>query len=340
MFNGAIVGFGKIARTNHLSAFCSDKLKDKINITSVVEIDKDTREKSEKEFSHIKFYESLDEMYSKEKIDFIDITTPPNYHKEIINWAVEKKLHVICEKPFTISYEEANEVYRKIINSNIFFIPCHQYKYSPLWQEYKSFLKELEDKSKVLLQFNVFRAGADKGLNPTSSPWRLNKKISGGGILSDIGFHYLYLSTWLLGKPNKVTTINYNLAHNTFNVEDSSETILEFDKGVVQINLTWAYHSRLNEAKLISNNGSIFYYGNDHAIKIKNGKEEKIPVPNVSDKSNYTKLYEELFLDFITALEKKDYHKNGLTEAYYTTYLLDKCYESSSTRRTIALLNE
>lgn len=41
-----------------------------------------------------------------------------------------------------------------------------------------------------------------------------NKEISGGGILSDTGFHYLYLSNWLLNNPGRITTINNNVAHN------------------------------------------------------------------------------------------------------------------------------
>ncbi|NCQ19189.1 MAG: hypothetical protein COZ80_05525 [Ignavibacteria bacterium CG_4_8_14_3_um_filter_37_9] len=340
MIKGAIVGFGKIARTNHLEAFQSEELQRSFDITSAVELDTNTRERCRKEYSRINFYESLDEMYSNDKVDFIDITTPPKYHKEIIEWAVAKKLNIICEKPFTLSYREAEELYNKLNDSNILFTPCHQYKYSPLWSEFKSLLDELDKDVKVFLQFNVFRTGADPGLNTNVSPWRLNKEISGGGILSDTGFHYLYLSNWLLGKPRKVTTINHNLAHSSFQVEDTSQVILEYDRGTIQINLTWAYHGRRNEAKLISKTGSIFYDGSNYLIKNFNGKEEKISVPDASDKSHYTSLYAKLFSDFAKEVQKKNFHKKGLQDAYNTIYLLDKCYESACKRKTIELRNE
>ena len=340
MIKGAIVGFGKIARTNHLEAFQSEELQSSIDITSSVESDTNTRERCRKEYSRINFYKSLDEMYSKDKVDFIDITTPPKYHKEIIEWAVDKGIHIICEKPFTISYAEAKELYSNLNSSNILFVPCHQYKYSSLWGEFKSFIDELNDDEKIFLQFNVFRTGADPGLNADTTPWRLNKEISGGGILSDTGFHYLYLANWLLGQPNKVTAINHNLAHNNSQVEDTSQVILEFERGIIQINLSWASSSRKNEAKLISKEGSLHYSGKEYLVKSKNGNDEIIAVPNVSDKSHYTGLYVNLFSEFANNMQNKNFIKGGLKEALNTVYLLEKCYESSQTQKTIELINE
>lgn len=340
MIKGAIVGFGKIARTNHLDAFHSVELLSKINITSAVEVDKNIREKSAKEFENIKFYDALDKLFANETIEFVDITTPPKYHKEIIEWAIEKNLHIICEKPFTLSLLEAKELYKRLNEANILFVPCHQYKYSPLWGAFKSFINELNTDEKIFLQFNIFRTGADPGVNSNSEPWRLDKEISGGGILSDTGFHYLYLSNWLMDKLIRVTTANHNLADNQSKVEDTSQVILEYERGIVQINLTWAYHSRRNEAKLISKKGSLFYDGRNYLIRNFNGVEEKISVPDASDKSHYTSLYVKLFSDFAEAIQNKNFHKKGLEEAYNTIYLMDKCYKSASERKTIELHNE
>lgn len=337
MLKGAIVGFGKIARTNHLPAFGSAELQNKFNITSAVDVDRQIREIGKNTFEKIKFYESLDKMYESEIIDFVDITTPPKYHKDIIEWAIEKQLHIVCEKPFTVSFDEAKQLYDKIKNSKSVFSPCHQYKYSPLWSEFKKYLDEKDDNEKVFIQLNVFRTGADPGINIETEPWRLNKEISGGGILSDTGFHYLYLSNWLMGKPNKVTTINYNLAHKQYEVEDTSQVILEYQQGIIQINLSWSYHARRNEAKLISKNGSLFYDGKNYIIKSRSDKKEKIPVPDASDKTYYTELYVKLFSDFNNLIQNHDHNSEGLTEAYNTIYLLDKCYKSAQQQKTIEL---
>lgn len=337
MLKGAIIGFGKIARTNHLDAFNSVELKNKFDLTSAVEVDDNVRKESKNKYSWISFYKTLDEMYANEKIDFVDITTPPKFHKEIIEWAIEKKLHIICEKPFTVSITEADQLFNKLNNSNLVFVPCHQYKYSPLWLQFKKFIEEKDEEEKLFIQFNIFRTGADPGVNINDKPWRLNKEISGGGILSDTGFHYLYLSNWLMGKPIKVTALNQNLAHNHYKVEDTSQVVLEYQRGIVQINLSWAYHSRKNEAKLISKTGSLFYDGENYIVKNNDGKIEKISIPDISDKTHYTQLYLKLFSDFIDLIQNKNSSKEGLLEAYNTTLLLDKCYESARQQKTIEL---
>ncbi len=337
MLRGAIIGFGKIARTNHLDAFNSQELKSKFNLTTAVEVNKEIFNKSKNDFPDIRFYESLDKMYELEKIDFIDVTTPPKYHKEIIEWAIEKKLHIICEKPFTTNIDDAKHLYDKIKKSNIKFIPCHQYKFSPLWKEFKFFIDEKNANEKVFIQFNVFRTGADPGININAQSWRLNEEISGGGILSDTGFHYLYLSNWLMGKPIKVTTINKNLALQQYQVEDTSLVILEYQQGTIQINLSWAYHARRNEAKLISRQGSLFYGGGEYIIKSKNGNIEKISVTDASDKTHYTKLYIKLFSAFNDLISSKSHNQEDLFEAYNTVYLLDKCYESANQQKTLEL---
>ena len=70
MLRGAIVGFGKIARTNHLRAFYDIRLNDKVIITSAVEIDDNIRETIKKEYTGINFYKTQDELFEKEKLDF------------------------------------------------------------------------------------------------------------------------------------------------------------------------------------------------------------------------------------------------------------------------------
>jgi len=339
MIKGAIIGFGKIARTNHLEAYYSEEIGNVIKINAVVEVDNEIRENSKSDYKNLNFYASLDEMYSKENIDFIDICTPPKYHTEIIKWAVDKELHVICEKPFTISLTEAKYLYNKLNTSQIFFLPCHQYKYSPVWREFKSYYEQLGRDVQTFMQFNVLRTGADPGLNTQLSPWRLNKEVSGGGILSDTGLHYLYLATWFMGNPIRVTAINNNLAHSDFNVEDTSQVILKFDTGIVQINLTWASNFRKNEAKLISKKGSLYYFGGEFITKNYDNTEELIGVPNISDKSHYTELYINLFSEFATTLHN-NYHKEGIEDAFNSIHLLEKCYDSAKLQRSVKLFDE
>jgi len=196
---------------------------------------------------------------------------------------------------------------------------------------------EIDSREKILLQFNVFRKHADPGLEIFNNPWRINKDVSGGGILADTGVHYLYLSIWLLGKPLKATTTIYNLAHSDYDVEDTSITTIEFVRGLSQITLTWGSNSRFNSANLVSKMIRLKYNGGAKLLKSSGENEEEIFIPDPSDKANYTSLYVSLFEEFINKVENKLKTTEWIDEAYQSIKLLDACYRSAEEQRTIIL---
>lgn len=333
---GAIIGFGKIAQTAHLQAFQSEQLKSLVEIVAAVEPNVKNREKCIRQFPFIKFYTSLKELFKYERLDFIDITTPPKFHSEIIMEGVENNLHIVCEKPFTLNSVEAEHISKLLKQSNLVFMPCHQYRFSPLWISFKEAIR-LNESDNALLQFNVYRENADLGLPVFDSPWRIDKNLSGGGILADTGIHYLYLSNWMLGNPLKVTSKIFNLNHTDYKVEDTSISIVEFEKGIAEITLTWASDKRDNTARLILPGKSLIYNGGDSLIKNNDGETEIINVADVSQKSHYSSLYAELFYSFINRIKIGKNSFDKIDEAYQSIKLLEACYESAKTERTIYL---
>lgn len=337
MLKGAIVGFGKIAQNSHVKAFFNDALKDRVKLVAVVEPLPENREQGKRDYPMLNFYSSTDELFSNEKIDFIDITAPPKFHSYLIKEGVKNKVHILCEKPFTLNLEEAKETYEILKQSGLVFMPCHQYRYSPTWQNFKTFLGENSPGSKSLLQFNVFRMQADQGGTAFQPAWRTDKSLSGGGILADSGIHYLYLVNWLCGKPLRVTAKTLNLNHPEYTVEDTAIVNLEFEKAFVELTLTWGADRRVNTARAVSNNGSLSYDGSNQLKKYSGGKEESIHVPDASDKSHYFSLYIALINEFVSKIQNKESSEDFRKEALTSIQLLEKCYESAKTNKTIEL---
>lgn len=337
MLKGALIGFGKIAQNSHLAAYFNNGLKNKVSLTAVVEPDDLNRAKSKAKYPELKFYKSIEELLNSNDIDFLDVTTPPKYHKDVIEAGIKNNLNIISEKPFTLTLNEAEELYGKLKNYNKYFIPCHQYKFLPLWREFKEQITRLGSNDKIFLQFNVFRQHADPGLEIFNNPWRINKEVSGGGILADTGVHYLYLSIWMLGQPLKVTTNIFNLAHHDYEVEDTALTTIEFEKGLSQITLTWGSNSRLNSANLVSQNVNLKYSGGTNLVKTVGNNEEILTIPDPSDKKNYTALYVSLFEEFIKGIENGLKPTGWVNEAYQSIKLMEACYRSAKEQRTILL---
>ena len=334
MYKGAIIGFGKIARTNHLLAYRSSELRENLQITSVVEPNKFNMEKSKAEFPELRFYMTIESLFENEKIDFVDITAPPQSHYEILGKCISKNVHIICEKPFTVFPSEAETIKKMLLNSDIVFIPCHQYKYSPIWRKFKDYINVVEYRSKVFIQFNIFRTEADPGLKQISEKWRTRTNDVGGGILADTGVHYLYLSSWMLGKIDRVTTRLLNLGHKVFESEDTALIILEGERGVVQISLTWAADKRFNSSCVVSSNSSMYYSGGTNLFINTNTGVSEVPVPDMSDKANYTSLYVSLLTDFLDAIKNNKRNDEWIEEAYQSVCLMDRCYASSKEEKS------
>jgi predicted dehydrogenase len=335
MLRGAIIGTGKIAQTGHLPAYKNEFIKNEIEIVAAVDISERNRLTIKNNYPAIHVYEYLEELFKNEKLDFIDICIPPNNHKSLIETAVKHELHILCEKPFTVGLDEAGELEYLLSNKNIVFMPCHQYKYSPIWQTFKDVIDNGNPSSKNILQFNIFRKQADPGFDSLSPDWRINDKISGGGILADTGVHYLYLVSWMLGRVLNITANTYSLKHN-YTVEDTGLIVIESEKGIAQITLTWAADRRANSARAIYNSRSIYYDGDSMYI-YKDNHEKKISVPNASDKSTYILQYIHLIKEFIRKIKSEESSKEYALEAFQSILMLNSCYQSANNKKTIHL---
>lgn len=337
MLRGAIIGMGKIAQEGHMPAFLDPGLASAgVRIIAAVDNNAETIKLAKAKYPGITYYRSLDEMYNNEDVDFIDICSPPDTHARMIEEGLDRGVHILSEKPFVLKSDDAERLYKRISESPSVFMPVHQYKYSPIWRRFKDEVSaELEGKS--ILQFNVFRTEADNGIASIQSRWRTDPTVSGGGILSDTGVHYLYLSLWLLGEVSNVTSRILSISHTEYSVEDTALVVLESEYGVAQISLTWGADRRHNSAVLVNGMGSLIYNGTELVKHTHGGGSEKIPVPDASDKRNYISLYVSLIRDFLGQITSGQKDNCQLDEAYKSIRLLHSCYRAAELNQTVGL---
>ena len=336
MLKGAIIGTGKIALTGHLPAYNQSPILELVKIVAAADSSEESRKLFSEQYPNVPVYSSLDEMFGQEKLDFIDICVPPNLHNRMIEEGVKKNLHIICEKPFALSVDDARAQTQMLSSNGLIFMPCHQYRYSPVWQNFKNFIDAAQGDSKFLMQFNVYRTEADKSFTTSDPYWRTDKSVSGGGILADTGVHYIYLSLWMLGKPLKVSAKTFSLRKEKYEVEDTAVILIDLEKGTAEINLTWAADRRYNSAYLVSETGSVVYDG-DKVYKNNKGGTEEIDVPDASDKSTYISFYVSLINDFVNSVKANKKNNELVREAFDSIRVLDACYRSAEMKKAIEL---
>lgn len=160
----------------------------------------------EYDFSKYNLYTELDEFLEKEAFDYIDITLPSYLHAQVTIKALNKGLHVFCEKPMALNSQDCKEMI-EASNENkrmLMIGQCLRF-----WPEYE-YLKECVETEKFgkVLSGYFYRGGA----TPTWSHenWLLQKEKS-GGCLFDQHIHDVDTINWLFGTPNSVSTLGKNV---------------------------------------------------------------------------------------------------------------------------------
>ena len=329
MLRGALIGLGNIAIRGHLPAFLKDEvLQSKMKIVAAMDIVASGENSVKEHLPEARFYDDLQSLLRNEQLDFVDICSPPHTHADCIHACASKGHHILCEKPLTESYTTSTGTAGVVRSSNVVFVPCHQYKYSPLWKSIHEKIREGALGRVTFAQFNVFRLQADTGTKTWNPAWRTEQKHSGGGILVDTGAHYFYLAQYFFGMPAGVHAILRTLKHKDYAVEDTAVVTLEYPEMLMEINLTWAAAQRANSVLIVGTEGMLSYNGSSLVLSDAHGSRE-LPMPNVSDKQQYIGWYASLFKEFLRRVETRDCSDDLLCEAVNVMKLLDLSYQSS-----------
>lgn len=218
MIKIGIAGFGKIGQ---LRAEILAKRND-IKIVGVYDVSKPDS------ISHGVFYDSFDQLINSD-LDAVFICAYNTVLAEYTAKALNKGLHVFCEKPPAMKLEELDKVIKalKLSSKILKYGFNHRYHYSVM--EAKKII-DSGKMGKLLWMRGVYgKAGSiDYDKN-----WRNYKKYSGGGILIDQGIHMLDLMRYFSGeKFNKinsyVTTAYWNIK-----VEDNAFVLMQSDNKII-----------------------------------------------------------------------------------------------------------
>ncbi|MEW6088704.1 MAG: Gfo/Idh/MocA family oxidoreductase [bacterium] len=337
MYRGAIVGLGNIGLNGHLKAYLDPDIMRHAVIVAGCDLAEKNLEKFRKILPGGRTYTDIKEMLAKEKLDFIDICTPPMSHFDIIMQGAEKKINIICEKPVDINLEALFQIKEKIVKNHLVFLPGHQYRYSPLWQKTVSIINKKLIGRPFLMQFFVYRTEANKGNDAWNPMWRSEIENSGGGIIVDHGSHLFYLVSSILGEPRYITARTERLYHFQYTVEDTAWLSIKHENGMSQFALTWAGRERENIFRIFGTDGDILIK-EDEIILNTFGKKEYIKAgEGFSGNSNHSDWYAGLFNEFFGRLGKNNFSPDGIDEAIVNAMCISAAYKSSEMNKTVAL---
>ena len=237
MIRVAIVGTGTIAHA-HLQGYLN--FPDRCTIVALVDIVPDKARKMNEQYGlQADVYEDHRMILNRSDIDLVDVCTPPYVHAQITIDSLHAKKNVICEKPMAASLEECDAMIRARDESGM--------KLSIIAQN--RFRQPIADLKAVLdsgLAGPVRSAHVDsfwwRGHCYYDLWWRGTWEKEGGGCTLNHAVHHIDMLCWMMGLPEKVTSILANVAHDNAEVEDISASILQYPKALAQLTASVVHH--------------------------------------------------------------------------------------------------
>lgn len=138
-------------------------------------------------------------------IDAVAVVTPNDSHLRFAVAALDRGLHVICDKPLTNSLGDARTLTGKVEASGRVFCLTHNYSGYPMVREARARVRTGE-LGPVRLVHVVYAQGSlatkvEDGEIPKRLRWRLDREVGGPShVLLDIGTHAHQLATYITGQ--------------------------------------------------------------------------------------------------------------------------------------------
>jgi predicted dehydrogenase len=211
-------------------------------------------------------YGTYQEMFEKEsllpegvKMDFVSIVTPNFLHFPIAKMAMEKGFHVVCEKPMTVTANEAESLVDLVKKTGLAFALTHPYMAYPLVKQAKFFVGQgaLGKIRKVVVEYpQGWLATALENTGHQQASWRTNPEKAGkSGTIGDIGVHAQNLAEYITGQRISEVCADLSTFVEGRRLEDDANVLIRFASGAKGI----LYASQISVGE--ENNLRIRIYG-------------------------------------------------------------------------------
>jgi predicted dehydrogenase len=189
--HGIIVGTGRAGTELHFGAFLSAGA----DIAAFVDIDLERARMAAAKCGVPKAFSSLEAAIQDSRPDFVSICTGLQSHYQLARLALEAGCHVLVEKPFTETYDEALDLQKLSGERHLHLSVIHNRRFYPAMQQAIQLCRSGEIGSLIHVDRKMwFTHGMVRMMEPTHWAHRIP-----GGRLFEANPHNLYLLYQFLG---------------------------------------------------------------------------------------------------------------------------------------------
>jgi predicted dehydrogenase len=192
-----------------------------------------------KKYTGVETYSDFEEMLDRVELDAVLIATPSSSHARLVRTALERDLHVFCEKPFTLDVRDAEALSALAAERELVTQVGYHNRFVGAFAEVKALLdaEAIGEVTHVLGE-----AYGPVVLKPKGGTWR-SQRTEGGGCLYDYAAHVINLMSWYVGEP---VSVGGTVLGRVFSreIDDEVFSTLHFPGGGTgQVSVSWSDES-------------------------------------------------------------------------------------------------
>jgi predicted dehydrogenase len=273
MIKTAIIGLGKMG-LSHTAILGAHP---KVDLVAICDTSSMVLAAFKRYNPNITRYEDFNKMYAEEDMDAVLIATPTKMHYMMAKPALEKGIHVFCEKPFSLTIAQGEELVALSTLNNLNNQVGYHNNFIGTFREMKRLL------ATGIIGEQFFFTGEAYGpvvVRAKGGSWRANPS-EGGGCLFDYASHVLNLVQEVIGKQVKVKGTLLKKFYSK-DVEDGVFSSLILESGLSgTLSINWSdetYRKMSTSLMLIGDKGKIVCDATELRVYLKKeNKKEDLP---------------------------------------------------------------
>lgn len=310
-----IIGCGSIAET-HLTAYQTNSAQ----VTAVSDISLERAEALAAKAGNASIFADYLELLDSGKVNAISICTPPHLHREIAIAALQRGIHVQCEKPLAGTLEDSREIAKTAAESSALFQIAFRHRFLPSHQKMASLLASGEF-GKIVLFENIFGGPAQA----IAGKWFAQRDIAGGGVLMDTAIHGLDLFRFYCGEVTDAVG-RVDQALQGTDVEDSGAIVLKAESGAIGVLLaSWNIGAWQAKVSVYTDRACLFFdYGDPKRIKLQRHGASEPEWIEVESSGGFT----EQTAHFLACIASGTKPSPGIADGLRSAEIIDEIYRS------------
>ena len=311
-------------------------------------------------------YKTMADVESKRNdgIDVVAIMTPPGSHQIIAEYFIKKNFHVISDKPFASTYDQAKKLYSTIKkNKKIIYGLTHNYSAYPMVRMAKKLVKDGKIGNVEFVNVEYVQDWSGGNTITTKNmkkelQWKIDKNIVGtSAVLNEIGTHAYHLATYISGLKGKSVFADIKQISKKIKMDDNAQVMIDFANGAK--GMLWTsvmarggvYGLRV---RVFGTKGSLEWVQNDPGYLKHNPAKGAVRLlergfHNAEFSKNFSRIkfghpegyldaFANIYREFAESLKnksKKRYFYPNEDEGFETAKFIDACKISSKKKRWV-----